>query len=96
MKSRKPLIGSRTILMTVAACSVVLATSTAAVAAENTAAPVAEKRLVYLPHKYGYPFNLKEETRETAEFARVETAPNARAVRRGPPMKTGNPFPHID
>lgn len=96
MGSRKPISAGRTFALALGISGVVLAASNPAIAADAPSAPVTEKRLVYLPHKYGYPFNLKEETRETAEFARVEAAPANREGRRGPPMKTGAPFPHID
>jgi len=66
-----------------------------AVAADKSA-PAAEpsERLVYVPHKSGYPFNFFRVPNERAEFARVEIAPDARPDRVAPPPKTGNPFLH--
>lgn len=64
--------------------------------ADDNAAPTAtpDERLVYVPHKSGYPFNFFRVPNERAEFARVEIAPDARPDRVVPPPKTGNPFLH--
>lgn len=66
-----------------------------AMAADKSAPAAApSERLVYVPHKSGYPFNFFRVPNERAEFARVEIAPDARPDRVVPPPKTGNPFLH--
>lgn len=50
------------------------------------------QRLVYVPHKSGYPFNFFYVPNERAEFARVEIDPANRPKRILPSPKSGHPF----
>ncbi len=52
------------------------------------------QRLVYVPHKSGYPFNFFYVPNERAEFARVEIDPADRPKRILPSPKSGHPFLH--
>jgi len=86
----------RILIGATAVTGMVLGTAATAVAADAGATPATEKRYVYVPHKYGYPFHFREVPSETAEFARMEVAPDRKNPHTGPISKSGNPFPIAD
>lgn len=80
-----------------AVTGLVLGASVNAAAADAQAERVTETPTAHFSHnKTGHPFQFREVNRETAEFARMETAPDNKATRRGPPMKTGSPHVNLD
>lgn len=91
----KPRLRSLTASLTVA--GMVFGSSVNAVAAGDYQVPAADKPVAHFAHKTGHPFKFQDtNSRETAEFARMETAPDSSTGRRGPPMKTGNPFLNLN
>lgn len=74
------------------AASLTLVALPAHAEAADKSASASGQRLVFVPHKSGYPFNFFHVPNERAEFARVELDSASRAQRILPTPKTGHPF----
>lgn len=84
-------LSAASLVVAFAATLTLVALPAQAEVADKTAA-ASGQRLVYVPHKSGYPLNFFFVPNERAEFARVEVDPASRAQRILPTPKTGHPF----